>query len=89
MNPEVLQYKNCWKWDYTTFSCRIQGFRCIKCNGPHKSKHYNYFTWYCKVNPKTNPIRLETKQGELCPYMFKCSNYQEDHQADSNQWSFW
>jgi len=23
MNPEVLQYKNCWKWRHATFACRI------------------------------------------------------------------
>lgn len=23
MNPGILQYKNCWKWGYATFSCRI------------------------------------------------------------------
>ena len=43
MNPGVPQYKNCWKWGHTTFSCRIQGSKCIKCNGPHKSENYREF----------------------------------------------
>ena len=40
MNPSVLQCKNCWKWGHATFLCRIQGSRCVKCNGPHKSEHH-------------------------------------------------
>ena len=40
MNPGVPQCKNCWKWGHSTFSCRIQGAKCIKCNGPHKSEHH-------------------------------------------------
>ena len=43
MNPGVPQYKNCWKWGHTTFSCRIQGSKYIKCNGPHKSENYREF----------------------------------------------
>jgi len=33
MNPGVPQYKNCWKWGYLTFSCRIQGTKCVKDEG--------------------------------------------------------
>ena len=40
MNPSVPQCKNCWKWKHATFSCRIQGAKCVKCNGPHKSEHH-------------------------------------------------
>ena len=40
MNLGVPQCKNCWKWEHTTFSCRIQGSKCIKCNGPHRSKNH-------------------------------------------------
>jgi len=89
MNPGVPQCKNCWKWGHSTFSCRIQGAKCIKCNGPHKSKHHREFGWCCKVNAKINPLRLETKKGEPCPHSFKCSNYRGDHQANSNQCPFW
>jgi len=74
MNPGVLQCKNCWKWDHSMFSCRIQGAKCIKCNRPHKSEHYREFGWCCKGNTKINPSRLETKKGEPCPHSFKCSN---------------
>jgi len=84
MNPDIPQYKNCWKWDHTMFSCRIQGSKCVKCNSPHKSKNHCKFGWYCKTNAKINPPRLETKKGEPCPYSFKCLNYCGDHQADSN-----
>ena len=52
INPEILQCKNCWKWDHVTFSCRIQGFRCVKCNGPHKTEHHWHFAWCCKANKK-------------------------------------
>jgi len=89
MNPGVPQCKNCWKWGHTTFSCRIQGSKCVKCNGPHKSENHCEFGWCCKVNDRINPPRLETKKGELCPHSFKCSNCRGDHQADSNQCSFW
>jgi len=40
MNPGISQCKNCWKWEHSTFSCKIQEAKCIKCNVPHKSKHY-------------------------------------------------
>jgi len=33
MNPGVPLCKNCWKWGHATLSCRIQGARCVKCNG--------------------------------------------------------
>ena len=89
MNSGVPLCKNCWKWGHTTMSCRIQGARCVKCNGPHKSEHHREFSWYCKANDKVNPPRLKTKRGEPCPYMFKCSNCKGDHQADSVQCSFW
>ena len=48
MNPGVPQCKNRWKWGHTTFLCRIQGSKCIKCNGPHKSENHREFGWCCK-----------------------------------------
>jgi len=84
MNPRVPQCKNCWKWGHTTFSCKIQGAKCVKCNSPHKSEHHQEFGWCCKANPKINPPRLETKKGKPCPYLFKYLNCRGDHQADSN-----
>ena len=89
MNPGVLQCKNCWKWGHTTFLCRIQEAKCIKCNGPHKLEHHQEFKWCYKANDKINPPRLETKKGESCPHLFKCSNCHGDHLADSNQCPFW
>ena len=89
MNPGVPQCKNCWKWDHATFSCRVQDSKYIKCNGPHKSEHHQEFGWCCKMNAKTNPPRLETKKGKPCSHMFKYSNCQGNHQADSNQCPFW
>ena len=89
MNPGVPQCKNCWKWGHATFSCRIQGAKCVKCNGLYKSEHYREFGWCCKANAKINPPRLETKKGEPCPHLFKCSNCCGDHQADFNQCPFW
>ena len=89
MKPGVLQCKNCWKWGHTTFSCRIQGSKCVKCNRPHKSEHHQEFSWCCKANDNIHLPRLETKKGDSCPHMFKCSNCQGDHQVDSNQCPFW
>ena len=59
MNPGVPQCKNCWKWGHSTFSCRIQGAKCVKCNGPHKSEHHREFSWCCKSNAKINPPVME------------------------------
>ena len=89
MNLGVSQCKNCWKWGHSTFSCRIQGAKYIKCNGPYKSEHHKEFGWCYKANAKINPPRLETKKGELCPHTFKCSNCKGDYQADSNICLFW
>ena len=89
MNLDMPQCKNCWRWGHATFSCKIQGSKCVKCNSPHKSENHYEFGWCCKANKKTNPPRLKTKKGELCPHSFKCSNCEGDHQADSNQCPFW
>ena len=43
MNPGVPQCKNYWRWGHSTFSCHIQGAKCVKCNGPHKSEHHREF----------------------------------------------
>ena len=89
MNLGIPQCKNCWKWGYTTFSCRIQGSKCVKCNSSHKSKNHHEFGWCCKANAKINPPRLETKKEELYSHSFKCLNCHGDHQADSNLYPFW
>ena len=89
MNPGVPQCKNCWKWGHATFSCRIQGSKCVKYNSPHKSENHREFGWCCKANNKINPLRLETKKGEPCPHTFKCLNCHGDHQANSNACPFW
>ena len=89
MNPSVLQCKNCWKWGHTTFLCRLQEARYLKCNGFHKVEYHHHFAWCCKVNFKTNPSHLETKQGKPCPYSFKYINCKGDYQADSNACLFW
>jgi len=89
MNPGAPQCKNCWKWGHATFSCRIQGAKCVKCNGLHKSDHHREFGWCYKANPKINPPRLETAKGMPCPHLFKCLNCHGNHQADSNLCPFW
>ena len=40
MNLDIPQCKNCWRQNYVTFSCRIQGARCVKCSGLHKTEHH-------------------------------------------------
>jgi len=82
-NSGILQCKNCWRWGHSTFSYRIQGSKCIKCNGLHKLENHCKFGWYCKAIEKTNPPCLETKKGKLCPHLFKCSNCQGEYQVDS------
>jgi len=89
MNLGVPQCKNCWKWGHLMLFCRIQGSKCIKCNSSHKSENHREFGWCCKVNEKSNPPWLKMKKGEPCPHMFKCLNWQGNHQADSNLCPFW
>ena len=89
MNLSVLQYKNCWKWGHTIFTCRFQGIRYLKYNSPHKVKHYCHFTWCCKTNFKINSLCLETKQSEPCPYSSKYINCKSDYQANSYTCLFW
>ena len=92
MNPGRFQCKNCWKLSHMTFSCRSQGAKCVKYNGPYKSKYHWHFAWYCKANSKTNPPRLKTKQDELYSHSFRCLNCWGNwgnHQVDSNQYLFW
>ena len=89
MNPRVLQCKNCWKWGHTTGACRIQGARCVRYNGFHKSEHHHHFSWCCKANNKTNAPRLEIKKSESCSHLFKCSNCKGDYKVDSNACPFW
>ena len=88
MNLDILQCKNCWKWEHTTFVYKVQGAKCVKCNRPHKSEHHCYFVWCCKANFKINFPRLETKQEKSCLHLFKCSNCKGDHQANSNLYPF-
>ena len=89
INPRVLQCKNCQKWDHTTFVCKFQRSRYIKYNSSHKSEYHHHFTQCYKANFKINLPRLETKQGESCPHLFKCLNCKGDHQTDSNMCPFW
>ena len=89
MNLGVPQCKNCWKWGHMAGVCRIQGAKCVKCNGPHLTKHYCYFAWYYKASKKTNLPRLKTKKSKPCPHSFKCLNCKDEHQANSYECPFW
>ena len=89
MNPNIPQYKKCWKWGHSTGVCRIQGSKCAKCNGPHLTDNYHDFAWYCKANNKLNPPRLETKKGKPCSHSFKCLNCKGSHVANSVECPFW
>jgi len=88
-NTGIPQCKNCWKWGHSTFSCRIQGLKCVKCNGPHKLENYHEFDWCCKANNKINPSHLETKKDKPCLHTFKCTNCQGEHQVDLITCLFW
>ena len=44
--------------------------------------------WCCKANFKMNPLRLETKKGELYTYSFKYINCKSKYQIDSNNYPF-
>ena len=89
MNPGVPQCHNCWKWGHATFACKSHGSRCQKGGGSHKIKNHRDMAWCCKANFKTNPPRLETKQGEPCPHTFKCINCKGEHSADNNKCLYW
>ena len=79
MNFSILQCKNCWKCEHTTYMYYIHGSRCQKYNRPYKLKHYRNIVWCCKANFKTNPSRLETLKGEPYTHFFKYINYKDDH----------
>ena len=85
MNPGVSQCKNCWKWDHSAGVCRIQGAKCVRCNGTHQAIYHGEFAWCCKANDRINPPRLETKKSEHCPHSFRYSNYKGEHQANSTE----
>ena len=89
MNLDIFQCKNCWKWNHITFTCYTYSSKYVKCNGSYKVKHYSKMVWCCKMNFKTNLLKLEIKKGELYLHFFKCINYKEEHQANSNTCSFW
>jgi len=86
--PEFLNARTV-RYGHSTFLCHIQEAKCVWCNGSYKLEHHCQFTWCCKANAKMNPPWLETKQSELCPHSFKCSNCWRDYQADSNICLFW
>ena len=50
----------------------VHRFKCVKCNSLYKIEYYRDIVWYCKINFKTNFLRLETKKGNSCLYSFKC-----------------
>jgi len=63
MNSGVPQCKNCWKWGHSTFSWRIQGAKCVKCNGSHKSEHHREFGWCCKANAKLTHLGWKQRRA--------------------------
>lgn len=43
--------------------------------------------WYCKANDKINLLRLKTKKGKLCSYMFKYINCKGKYLVVTNVYS--
>ena len=82
MNPGVSQCHNCWKWGYSTYSCKAHRSRCQKCSRSHKLEYHRDLAWCCKVNSKLNSPQLKTAQGLPCPHSFKCINCKGEHMAD-------
>ena len=54
INLSIPQYKNCWKWSYSTLSCCSHISRCVKCYGAHNTKHHREKAWCCMDNKKAN-----------------------------------
>jgi len=77
MNPSVLQYHNCWKWEHFTFVYKAHSSKCWKYERLHKIKHYRDIAWYYKTNSKVNLLRLKTKVDEPYPHSFKYFNYKK------------
>ena len=40
ISPRVSQYKNCWEWEYTTFTCYTYRSKYLKCNRLPKLEYY-------------------------------------------------
>ena len=66
----------------------MHGFKYIKCNSSYKVEYHREIVWCCKANFKTNLSKLETRKEEPYTYSFKCINYKEEHQANSNVYLF-
>ena len=75
MNLKVSQYKNCWKWKHTTFVYRIQGLKCIKCNGTYKTEHcYMSSPPIWKIHPHGNiAFLISTIQAYLLQWLSSCN----------------
>jgi len=71
------------------FTYYIYSSKCIKCNSPHKVKHYKKMAWWCKMNFKTDLPRFEIKKGKSCSYSFRYINCKGEHQANNSACLFW
>ena len=67
----------------------MYGLKCQKYNSLYKLEYHREIAWCCKANFKTNPLRLETKKEEPCTHAFRCINYKNKYQADSNNCPSW
>ena len=50
MNLEVSQYKNYWKWGYSTLSYHFHISRYTKCNRVYLTEYHREKAWCCKKN---------------------------------------
>ena len=87
INPGVPQCRNCWKWEHLTLSCHFHTSKCAKYYGAHDIEHYRKKAWCYIDNKKANQVA--TKEGKLCPYIFKCVNCKGDYQVDSYSCPYW
>ena len=63
MNPGIPQCKNCWKWGHATFSCRIQGAKCVKCNGPTDPNTIENSVGVARQTPRSTHLGLKPRRA--------------------------
>jgi hypothetical protein len=73
----VPQCQKCWAWNHGTKACRLNHYRCPKCNGGHKEENHNMFAECCGEERKKNNGIISN-----CTHDPKCRNCGDIHASN-------
>jgi hypothetical protein len=73
----VPQCQKCWAWTHGTKACRLNHYRCPKCNGGHKEENHNLFADCCNEECKKSDGNTI-----ICSHEPRCRNCGEQHSAN-------